>query len=388
MGCTIIGSGKSLPPLTVENDDLTALVDTSDEWIRQRTGIHRRHISVAESGTDLAEAAAREALGWGRSDALSSVIATPGLMPAEAIDPASIDLLVYSTITPDTLVPSAASMLRRRLGLDRAAAFDVNAACTGFIYALSLAENMLAASACAADQGVGRPTMRRALVVASERLTRITNWADRNTCVLFADGAGAAVVEWNPDRPGIRSFYLRNDDDPHNALTCPAAYDSVIPFATDGVTPEAMAEGNRALDSCDPALAQLDAELEVDDLVAEGRPRQSLYMHGQRVFKFATHAMVEAVEHVLDQAGLALDDVKVFVPHQANERIIAYAAKKLGVPIERFQLSIAEWGNVSSACVPMALADAYASGRIQPGDNVVLVAFGGGFTSGAVLFEA
>ena len=209
MGSTIIGCGKSLPKLEVANDELKALVDTNDEWISTRTGIRSRHVAVEETATDLAEAAARQALGladggW-RED-------------GEAIDPASIDLVIYATITPDVLVPSAAGLLRRRLGLENAIAFDLNAACTGFVYGLTVAECMMAGSTAGAPGAAGRNPVRRALVVGAERLTRVTGWSDRNTCVLFGDGAGAAVLEWNENRPGIMSSFITNADDDTNAL--------------------------------------------------------------------------------------------------------------------------------------------------------------------------
>lgn len=370
MGCAIIGCGKALPALEVANDDLTALVDTSDEWITTRTGIKTRRICVDETNVDLAEAACRRALGWESGD-----------YNERRVDPEEIDLIVYSTATPDVMVPTCAALLRRRLGLVNAAAFDMNAACTGFIYGLTVAESMMAASAAGASGAQGRNPVRRALVVGAERLTRITNWLDRNTCVLFGDGAGAAVVEWDPTRAGILSTYIRNDDDDTNALTCPTAFDAPQPFDAQGVNLDAMKKA-------DPGLARIDEEVGVTEAVQEGRPRQTLYMHGQKVFKFAVEALNHAVEEVLDRAGLTIDDVSFIVPHQANERIIKYAAKKMKLPLDRFQISIAHRGNSSSACIPMTLSDAYDEGRIKPGDKVILVGFGGGFTSGAVLFEA
>lgn len=370
MGCAIIGCGKALPALEVANDDLTALVDTSDEWITSRTGIKTRRICVDETNVDLAETAARRALGWEEGD-----------YNERRINPEEIDLIVYSTATPDALVPTCAALLRRRLGLVNAAAFDMNAACTGFIYGLTIAESMMAASAADAPNAGRRNRIRHALVVGGERLTRITNWADRNTCVLFGDGAGAAVVEWDPDRTGIISAYIRNDDDDSNALTCPMAFDAPQPFDKDGVNLEAAQAG-------DPGLPRIDEELGAAEDIAEGRPRQVLYMHGQKVFKFAVEALNHAVEEVLDRAGLTIEDVSFIVPHQANERIIKYAAKKMKLPLDRFQISIAHRGNSSSACIPMTLSDAYEKGRIHRGDKVILVGFGGGFTSGAVLFEA
>lgn len=370
MGSTIIGCGKCLPALDVENDELQALVDTNDEWITTRTGIKSRRIAVNETNADLGEAAARQALGW-----------TEGGFAERHIDPEEIDLVICATVTADVVVPSAAGLLRRRLGLDHAIAFDVNAACSGFVYGVTVAETMMAASAPSVAGAAGRNPIRRALVVGAERLTRLTNWSDRNTCVLFGDGAGAAVLEWNEERAGILSSYIVNEDDITNALTCANAYDAPQPFDEHGVSLAAAEAG-------DPALLRVDEELGIRELVEAGRPRQVLYMHGQKVFKFASEAMTTAVRQALARGGVSIDEVACIVPHQANERIIKYAAKKLGQPLDMFQISIAHTGNSSSASAPMALADAYVSGRIKRGDKVVVTAFGGGFTSGAILFEA
>ena len=184
MGCTIIGCGKQLPALDVPNEELTKLVDTTDEWISTRTGILSRRVCVTESNVDMAEGAARQALGWADGGYSQCKVA-----------PEDIDLVIYSTISPDEMVPTCGAVLRRRLGLVNAAAFDMNAACTGFIYGLTIAETMMTASAPGAVGAAGRNPIRRALVVGGERLTRVVDWADRNTCVLFGDGAGAAVVE-------------------------------------------------------------------------------------------------------------------------------------------------------------------------------------------------
>ena len=370
MGCTIIGCGKQLPALDVPNEELTKLVDTTDEWISTRTGILSRRVCVTESNVDMAEGAARQALGW-----------EDGGYSQREVAPEDIDLVIYSTISPDEMVPTCAAVLRRRLGLVNAAAFDMNAACTGFIYGLTIAESMMAASAPGTAGAAGRNPIRRALVVGGERLTRVVDWADRNTCVLFGDGAGAAVVEWDERKPGILSWYIKNDDDHTNALTCPACFDAPQPFTPEGVDPN-------ALQQVDPSIALIDAELDTTERIAAGAPRQVLSMHGQKVFKFATSAMPAAIEEVLRRANLTIDDVQFIVPHQANLRIIKYAAKRMGLPLERFQVSITHTGNSSSACIPMTLCDAYANGSIHPGDKVVLVGFGGGFTSGAVLYEA
>ena len=374
MGCTIIGCGKALPALEVENDELAKLVDTNDEWIVTRTGISSRHVAVGETGTDLAETAARAALGWSQEGWCERSLA-----------PADIDLVIVATITPDALVPSAAGLLRERLGLKHAIAFDLNAACTGFIYGLTVAESMMAACAPGCPGAAGRNPVRRALVVGDERLTHITDWADRSTCVLFGDGAGAAVMEWDEERPGILSSFVLNTTDDTGALSCPNAFDAHVPFDEEGVVPSALTAADRAPYITTPAASHA-SEGSAEAL--EASPLQAIYMDGQKVSKFAAEAMTEAIHQVLDRSGVALDDVACIVPHQANERIIKYAAKKLGRPMDLFQLSIANVGNTSAASVPMALADAYASGRIKPGDKVIVVAFGGGFTSGAVLFEA
>ena len=370
MGTAIVGCGKALPQLEVMNTELEKLVETNDEWIVTRTGIQSRRIAVEETGADLAEAAAKEALGW-----------LEGGFAERSFDAGEIDLLIFATITPDAVVPSMAALLKRRLGLTNAIAFDINAACTGFVYGLTVAESMMAACAPAVAGAAGRNPIRRALVVGAERLSRLTNWEDRNTCVLFGDGAGAAVVEWREGSAGILGSFLVNEDDHANSLTCPASYDAPQPFSVSGVD-------RQAASTLDPSAQRIDEDLQVFDLVEAGRPREALYMNGPHVFKFAAEAMTTAVKQVLDRAGVSLDEVSCIVPHQANERIIKYAAKKLQRPLDFFQLSIAHTGNTSAASLPMALADAYVSGRIKPGDKVVLVAFGGGLTSGAVLYEA
>ena len=358
MGCTIIGCGKQLPALDVPNEELTKLVDTSDEWISTRTGILSRRVCVGEGNVDLAEGAARQALGW-----------ADGGYSERKIAPEDIDLIIYSTITPDEVVPTCAAVLRRRLGLVNAAAFDMNAACSGFIYGLTIAETMMSASA------------PRGVVFGGALSPRSGDCTDPNPWGVWGAGAGAAVVEWDERKPGILAWYIKNDDDDSNALTCPSAYDAPQPFTPEGIDANAPQQA-------DPGIAPIDAELDATERVATGAPRQALYMNGQKVLKFATSVMPAAIEEVLRRANLTIDDVQFIVPHQANLRIIKYAAKRMGLPLERFQVSIAHRGNSSSACIPMTLCDAYESGNIHPGDKVVLVGFGGGFTSGAVLYEA
>lgn len=378
MGCCIVGCGKGLPALDVTNDELATLVDTSDEWISTRTGIRSRRISIEESSLDLAETAARQALGWEG--------ALPGFEQQSAFEPEDIDLVLFATLTPDALLPSSAALLRRRLGLVNAVSFDLNAACSGFVYSLTVAEALMAASQAHVAGASGRNHYHRALVVGAERLSRITNWQDRNTCVLFGDGAGAVVVEWRDDAPGIISSYIKNDDDTTNSLVCPASFDSSFVFDQNGVNEIAIQDPAALL--ADASLDRIDEELGVIEGVAAGEPRQSIRMDGQKVFKFAGNALTNAVLEVLNRAELTLDDIALIVPHQANERIIKYAAKKLGLSLDRFQISIEHRGNSSAACVPMTLSDAYDSGKISPGDKVIMVAFGAGLTSGAVLYEA
>lgn len=362
MGCKIAGTAKALPKLKVTNDDLSRIVETSDEWIVERTGIHERTIALDETCTDLAAASCSEAL------------ARAGVAPNE------IDLLVCMTISPDTIVPSQAALIRARLGLKNAVAFDLNAACSGCIYGLEVAATMIEASVV--SEGAGAPLhhrrnpLRRALVVGVERLSRITDWTDRATCVLFGDGSGAVVLEWDDEAPGILASFLKNTDDDSLCLTTDADYDlSTFPFGEVSVESPSEVMGVRYTDK------------EGNDIgLAPHHP--FIRMNGQKVFKFATAAIVEAAQIVCERAGVSMDDIACIVPHQANDRIIRYAAKKLGVPYERWQVSIGEVGNTSASSVLMALADAYESGRIHPGDKVLLVGFGGGLTSGALLFEA
>lgn len=365
MGCAIIGCGKALPALDVTNDDMAKLVDTSDEWISKRTGIKSRKVAIAETTTDLAETASRQALGW-----------IEGGYSERSIDPEEIDLVILSTVTADVLVPSNAAIIRRRLGLSNAACFDLNAACSGFVYALTVAEAMVCASATTKT----RSDMVRALVISVDRPSRITNWADRNTCVLLGDGAGAVVIEYDPARTGIMSTYIANEDDIHNSLTCPMPLDVIPPFDENGVNTEAAHQPERS-------HASIDEELGITESLEAGDPRNVLRMNGQQVFKFSGRAMKQAVSRVCESAGVAIEDVKLVVPHQANERIIDFGARRMDIEKDMFQVSIEHRGNSSGASVPMALADAYEQGIIKKSDKVVLVAFGGGFTLGAVLVE-
>lgn len=377
MGCKVAGYGKALPDLVVTNDEMAGIVDTSDEWIVTRTGIHERRIAVGESSTDLAARAALQAL------------------ERAGAAPEDVDLIVCMTITPDAVVPSQSCLLKVRLGATHAVAFDLNAACTGCIYGVEVASEMMEASALdrarAVERGEAprRNVVRRALVVGVERLSRLTDWTDRATCVLFGDGAGAVVLEWDDEAPGVLASFLKNTDDAELSLACSNEFDlSTFPFG-DPIEKTALDDAvERGVAGA--AVVRLDedeltVETQVDRVMSAG---PFIRMHGQRVYKFATAAMAEAIEKVLERAGVSIDEVKCIVPHQANERIIKYAAKKVGKPMDLFQVSIGHVGNTSASSVLMALDDAYEAGRIEPGDKVILVGFGGGLTSGAILYEA
>ena len=355
MGCKIIGWGKAIPELVVTNDDLATMVDTSDEWIVERTGIHTRHIAVEETTTSLAVEAGRAALAKAQ------------------LNPEDIDLLICMTITPDAIIPAAACLIKAKLGLANAVAFDLNAACAGCVYGLDVASSMIEASALAAHGTPGarpRNAFRHALVIGVDRLSKIVDWTDRATCVLFGDGAGAAVLAWDEAAPGILSSFMKNTDDTDLYLACDTIYDnSTNPF-------------------CEAAPATVRDIMGVEASADESNFIPFITMAGQAVFKFATASMTDAVKIACERAGVALDEVDFIVPHQANERIIRYAAKKLGLPMEKFQVSIGSVGNTSASSALMALADAFDEGKIHPGNKVAMVAFGGGLTCGSVLFEA
>ncbi len=316
----ITGTGSFLPEKVLTNRDLEKMVDTSDQWIRERTGIVRRHIAAAgETTCDLAEAAARNAL------------------DAAGVAASEIDLVIVATTTADKIFPSTACLLQKRLGIHGPAAFDVQAVCSGFIYALDVA-----------DKFIRTGSTKKALVVGAETLSRITNWKDRGTCVLFGDGAGAVVLEAS-DEPGILSSHLHAD----------GAYDEMLHVPM-GVSQnyEAVREGHAYME-----------------------------MRGNEVFRFAVRTLGKIVDETLAANGMAKGDIDWLVPHQANIRIIAATAKKLNMPMERVVVTVDEHGNTSAASVPLALDVAVRDGRIKRGDILLLEAFGGGFTWGSVLLK-
>jgi len=319
----IIGVGEYLPEKILTNADLEKMVDTSDEWITSRTGIKERHLAAAgQAASDLALKAAELALKNAK------------------LKPEDLDLIVVATISGDMPFPSVAVILQNQLGAKRAACFDISAACAGFVYGLSVAQQFIACG-----------TYRNALVIGVEVLSCITDWQDRNTCVLFGDGAGAAVLS-EVKSGGIISTYLGCDGSKVDILNMPAG-------------------GSR-----NPATHE----------TVEKRMHY-LKMQGNDVFKIAVNTMTEAAEVVLKQAGLTFADVDLIIPHQANARIIMAVAKKLGIPEDRVYLNIERCGNMSSASTVTALCEAVQEGKVRKGDIILLDAFGAGLVWGACVIE-
>ena len=319
----IKGVGSYIPSRIVTNDDLSELVETNHKWIIERTGICERRISEGEDTSSISYKSAIAALA------------------SSNIEGNELDLIIVATITPDSFTPSVACILQKKLGAINATAFDINAACTGFIYALEVGESLLK---------TGR--YKNALIVGAETLSKIVNWKDRSTCILFGDGGGAAVIEVSEDdESGIINTYSISEGDKGDALTAEA--NSVInPFVKE-----------------------------------ENIKEQYIKMNGREVFKFATRAMVTSINKVLENTGYTLDDVDYIIPHQANLRIIDYAARKLNLEMEKFYTNLNKVGNTSSASVPIALADLNKEAKLKTGDLIVLVAFGGGLTCGATLIK-
>ena len=320
---SITGLGAHVPERVVTNDELAKYLETSDEWIQSRTGIRERRIAGPEEAlSDIALPAARAAL------------------EMSGITGPQIDLLIVATVTPDMAFPSTAAIMAARLGAGEAGAYDLSAGCSGFMYALAQAYGMLAG-------GLGR----RALVVGGDVLSKILNWHDRTTCVLFGDGAGAVVLE-RVDRGGFLGFELGADGGGGEDLYLPAG------GSREPTTAESVAEGHHFV-----------------------------RMNGREVFKFATRVLVSSARELLDECGVAVEDVDVYVPHQANVRIIEHAREKLGISSERTVVNVDKYGNTSSGSIPLALADAVRDGRLKPGELVLMTGMGAGLTWGSALIE-
>lgn len=317
----ISGVGCFLPEKVLTNFDLEKMVETSDEWIVQRTGIRGRRISGKETYTsELAAKAAEDALKDAR------------------LTPEEIDFIIVTTVSGEMIVPSTACLVQRQIGAKNAAAMDLNAACTGFIYALTVA-----------DSFIHTGMYRNILVIGADCLSKVTNYQDRKTCILFGDGAGAAVLTASEEEEGILQTVLKADGTGGDCLTLPSLK----------VTEEEIKTGTD----------------------------RKIYMDGSEVFKFAVRAMADLTKEALEKQGLTTEQLDVLIPHQANIRIVEGAVKRLKVDKERVFTDLDRYGNMSNASIPVALCEAVREGRLKPGDNVVLVGFGGGLTCGAALMK-
>ena len=314
---SITGLGTYAPERVLTNDELAELVDTTDEWITERTGIKERRIAAPEQAmTDLALPAARTAL------------------ERAGVESEEIDLIIVATVTPDMMFPTTASLLADLLPAPKAAAYDLLAGCTGFVYALAQGHAMVSAG-----------LSKKALVVGGDVLSKILDWTDRSTLVLFGDGAGAVVME-RVDEGGFEGFELGADGGGGEHLWLPGS-------------------GSRTFEDADRLVK----------------------MNGREVFKFATRVMVSSAQALLDEVGRTIDDVDVYVPHQANTRIIDYATKKLGIPEDRVIVNVDRYGNTSSGSIPLALGEAEADGRLRQGSLVLMTGMGAGLTWGSTLME-
>lgn len=320
----VTGWGMSVPEQVLTNADLAKMVDTNDEWIRDRTGIRERRIaSKSQTTASLATEAALNSLRMAK------------------LPPNQIDLIIVATSSPEHVFPSTASTVQDKIGAETAGAFDLSAACTGFIYALNMAA-----------QSIRSGSIKSALVIGSETLSRMVDWKDRNTCILFGDGAGAFVLQASEEPGGVLSAVLRSDGSGGDLLSVPAG------------------------GSAKPASAQT---------IQDGL--HYIQMNGREVFRFATRVMATASKEAIDKAGLQIEDIAIIIPHQANLRIIEAAARGLKLPMERFMVNVDRYGNTSTASIPIAVCEAVQEGLLKPGDNTVLVGFGAGLTWGSLAMQ-
>lgn len=328
MSIRFIGTGYYLPEKVVYNDDLAKIMDTSDEWIRQRTGIGERRIALDESCTSLASKAGEMA------------IKNAGLSPSD------IDVIIVATCTPDYFCPSVACSVQENLLAKNAVAFDISAACTGFIFALKTGVSLLETN-----------DYKNALIIGAEVMSKLINFENRNTAVLFGDGAGAVVISKEESENGIKDIYIK----------------------TDGSGSEFIKM---------PALSSLkEADFSEGEINYTSENTRDIFMEGREVFKFATSIMVSMVEELLEKHKMNISDIKYIVPHQANSRIISYSAKKLKVDSSVFYTNIESYANTSAASIPIALSEMDNKGLLEKGDNIILLGFGGGLTFGSALIK-
>jgi 3-oxoacyl-[acyl-carrier-protein] synthase-3 len=320
----IVGWGMYVPEHRRTNDEIATMVDTSDEWIVSRTGIKERRIAADHEST-----------------ATMAIRAAEAALVVANMDPEELDLIIVASATPDHLFPATACLVQDDLGADRAGAFDLSAACSGFIYGVSLAA-----------QAIKTGAIDTALIIGSETLSRVVDWNDRQTCILFGDGAGAVILTARKERGGVLSSTMRADGSGSALLALPAG-------------------GSRY-----PA-----------SLETLANNQHTIKMQGREVFRFATRVMADATRVVTEKAGLTLDDVSLIIPHQANTRIIQTATRRLKFPGDRVFINVDRYGNTSSASVPIALCEAIEAGRVQSGDNLVLVGFGAGLTWAAAVIQ-
>ncbi len=320
----ITGWGMAVPDKILTNKDLEAMVDTNDEWIVSRTGIRERHIVEQDETTaSLAVDASLQAL---------SVANLP---------PHKLDLIIVSTSSPEYIFPATACLVQDQIGAVNAGAFDLSAACSGFIYALNVA-----------TQAIGSGSIRNALVIGSETLSRFVDWKDRNTCILFGDGAGAFVLQANENPGGLLSAVMRSDGSGGSALSLPGG-GSKIPTSYDS-----LAAG-----------------------------QHYIHMNGREVFRFATRVMASSSQEAVERAELKMDDISLIIPHQANSRIIEAAARGLNFPMEKVVVNVDRYGNTSTASIPIATCEAIRDGRLKPGEKAIFVGFGAGLTWGAAVIH-
>lgn len=318
----MIGFGLYTPKNLVENERLQEFLETSDEWIRTRTGIERRYISLDENTSDLAVEASKKALSQAR-------------LSAE-----DIDLIILATVTPDNFTPSTACIVQDKLGAKNAWAFDINAACTGFIYALKLGKSLIRSGEA-----------KNALIIGAETLSKALNWEDRGSCVLFGDGAGATVLTSTEEDCGIKCVNVKSDGSKGDSLVIQGL----------------------------PLNSPFKDRKEVSE--------NYINMNGREIFKFATKVMEESIVEILEKENIKIEEIDAIIPHQANLRIIDYVGKRLGIPREKFVTNLQNYGNTSGASIPIALCEAIDDGKVKRGDNIIMVGFGGGLTWGAALIK-